>query len=190
MAIIGHGDIASVLNPVDREDRIYFASGVSNSGETRESEYQREIDLLRKQDSTKRLVYFSSLCIFSANTRYSKHKREMETFVKCWFPSYTIIRLGNISWGTHNPHTLINAIREKIRKREQFEVKDVYRYVCDMEEFLYWIGMIPPDWSCEMNIIGRRMKVKDIVKEYCYPWRFDESHNLNSVILEGQCSYT
>jgi len=38
--IVGSGDVASVLK--DREDRVYFASGVSNSSETDESEYQRK----------------------------------------------------------------------------------------------------------------------------------------------------
>ena len=46
--IIGHGDIASALS--NRKDRLYFASGVSNSSEIRESEYRREINLLLKQN--------------------------------------------------------------------------------------------------------------------------------------------
>lgn len=164
--IIGKGDIASVLT--DREDRIYFASGVSNSQETRESEYQREIDLLLSQDRKKHIVYFSSLSVFYSKLRYAKHKCGMETLVKHFFEPYTIIRMGNITWGT-NPHTLINFIRNKIRNHETVEIQDVYRYIVEKEEFLHWIDLIP-DWSCEMNIVGRRMKVIDIVKEYCYPW--------------------
>ena len=62
MPIIGHGDIASVLS--DREDRIYFARGVSNSRETRESEYAREKTLLLQQEKIRHLVYFTSLSIF------------------------------------------------------------------------------------------------------------------------------
>ena len=49
--ITGSGDIASVLP--NREDLHFFASGVSNSQETRESEYEREEDLLLEQDETK-----------------------------------------------------------------------------------------------------------------------------------------
>lgn len=52
--IIGNGDVASVLQ--DRDDLIYFASGVSNSQETRGSEFRREKDLLFEQiDKQKRL---------------------------------------------------------------------------------------------------------------------------------------
>lgn len=166
MPIIGHGDIANVL--LDREDRIYFASGVSNSGETRETEYLREVRLLFDQDRSKHIIYFSSLAIFYSNSRYVLHKHLMEHFVKTNFEHYTIIRMGNITWGS-NPNTLLNFLTNKIRNREPFEMKDVYRYILEKEEFLHWIDLIP-DFSCEMNIIGRRMKVKDIVKEYCYPW--------------------
>ena len=165
--IIGHGDIASVLT--DRGDRIYFASGVSNSRETRESEYEREIVLLGSfRDTSKRFVYFSSLCVFYSDTRYARHKMNMENLVRRWFSKYTIIRVGNITWGT-NPHTLINFIRNQIKNRKQVIIQDVCRYIVTKEEFLYWIDMIP-DWNCEMNITGRRMKVIDIVKEFCYPW--------------------
>ena len=175
--IIGNGDIASVLT--DREDRIYFASGVSNSSELRESEYYRETELLLRQDKFKHLVYFGSLSIFYSDSRYARHKMMMENLVRKNFEHYTIIRMGNITWGK-NPNTLINFIQNKIRTREPFEVKDVYRYVLEKDEFLYWINLIPDTWSCEMNIIGKRMKVKDIVKEYCYPWRFDGSFISNN----------
>ena len=168
--ILGHGDIASVLT--DRDDRIYFASGVSNSSETRESEYRRELNLLytllSEGNKKKHLIYFSSLCVFYSDTRYARHKLTMEDWVRKLFPSYTIIRLGNITWGS-NPNTLINFIKNKIKNREQFEVQDVYRYIVDKEELLHWIMMIP-DFNCEINIPGKRMKVKDIVREYCYPW--------------------
>lgn len=156
--IRGHGDIASVLT--DREDRLYFASGVSNSQETRESEYQREKDLLLRQDKWRHIVYFSSLSIFYTDTRYAQHKRQMEKLVKKFFGHHTIIRIGNITWGK-NPHTLINYMKE----HKDAKVQDVYRYVVTKEEFLHWINLIP-DWTCEMNIPGRMMKVKDIINEY------------------------
>src|ERR1017187_5555025 len=102
--ILGHGDIGSVLK--DRPDRLYFASGVSNSQETDENEYQRETDLLPKQDKAAHIVYFSSLIVFYGNTRYAQHKRRMEAITKHHFKTYTIVRLGNIDWGK-NPHTII-----------------------------------------------------------------------------------
>jgi hypothetical protein len=160
--IEGKGDIAKMLE--DKPDITFFASGVSNSQENRESEYQRERDLLLKEDREKRLVYFGSLSIFYNNTRYSTHKREMEELVKSEFPKYCIVRLGNISWGD-NPHTLINTLRRHVNNQEPMEIKDVYRYVVEPEEFTHWISLIP-DFNCEINIPGARMKVKDIFKKY------------------------
>lgn len=164
--IAGHGDIVGAI--ADRPDLLFFASGVSNSSEIRESEYRREIELLWHQDHSMHIVYFSSLCIFYSDSRYASHKRTMEDLVKWWFNRYTIMRLGNITWGT-NPHTLINFIRNQIRNRQSIEIQDAYRYIVDREEFQHWLGKIP-NWSCEINVPGRRMKVRDIVREYCYPW--------------------
>lgn len=179
--IIGHGDIASVLP--DRDNLLFFASGVSNSQETRESEYEREKRLLLAQfhyPEGQHLVYFSSLSIFYADTRYVRHKKEMEILVRLNFSPYTIIRLGNITWGT-NPHTLINFIRGKILKYEPVEIQDTYRYIITKEELLHWIAMIPP-WSCEINIPGRMLTVRKIVTEYCYPWGKSN--------VDAKCHYT
>jgi len=163
--IMGNGDIASVLK--DREDRLYFVSGVSNSAETRQSEYQREIDMLLKQDKTKHIVYVSSLCVFYLDSQYARHKRLMEDLIKENFKYYTIMRIGNITWGK-NPHTIINYLTNRIKNGEPVEIRDEYRYIVDEDEFLYWINMIPP-WSCEMNVTGKRMKIEEVVKTYVYP---------------------
>jgi hypothetical protein len=156
--VIGTGDIASVLP--DRYDLLFFASGVSNSQETKESEYKRELKLLLKQPRNAHIVYFSSLAVFYSDTRYTQHKRAMESLIANVFENYTIIRLGNITWGT-NPHTLINYLKAHPKAK----IRDEYRYICDKEEFLHWINLIP-SVSCEMNIPGRRLKVQQIKEEY------------------------
>jgi hypothetical protein len=161
MTIVGNGDIASVLT--DRPDFTFFASGVSNSACTDETEYEREIDLLLSQPHDTHLVYFSSLCVFYSDTRYAQHKGEMEEIVKATFDTWTIIRLGNINWGT-NPHTLMNFLRDKKRKGEAVEIQDTHRYIVDRFEFLHWLNMIPP-WSCEMCIPGEMMTVSQIWEE-------------------------
>lgn len=162
--IIGHGDIASAL--VDREDKLFFASGVSNSLETRESEYQREKDLLYKQHPEfghLQLVYFSSLAIFYSETRYTRHKKEMEDLVKQW-PCYAIVRLGTITWGD-NPNTIINSMKSKVARGEPLEIRDTTRYVIDKPEFQHWVSLIPK-WNVEMMLTGQPYKVSEIVKKY------------------------
>jgi len=157
--VIGSGDIASVLEP--KEGFTYFASGVSNSQEVRESEYQREKDLLLQQDPTQRLVYFGSLSIFYNDNRYAQHKREMEELIQESFPKYCIVRIGNIVWG-ENPNTIVNFFRNKVKQDEPVEVRNVQRYVVDKGEFLHWISLIP-DFNCEINIPGKRMWASEIL---------------------------
>lgn len=158
--VVGNGDVASVLKEIDRPDRLFFASGVSNSQETDESEYRREVNLLLGQRKDLHIVYFSSLAIFYSSTRYTQHKLDMETMIRANFQKYTIVRLGNISWGT-NPHTLINYMSNRITHGLPIEIRDEYRYVIDKDEFLHWMGLIP-EWPCEMNTPGQRLKVIEI----------------------------
>lgn len=160
--VVGSGDIASVLP--ERDNFLFFAAGVSNSQQTDEQEYYREEALLNRQDRSKHLVYFSSLSVFSSDTRYTQHKRYMEHLVKKNFRHHTILRIGNITWGT-NPLTLINYLRQCYEEGTDIEIQDVYRYIVDKEEFLYWIDLIP-EWSCEMNVPGRRLKVQEVIDEY------------------------
>lgn len=160
--IVGNGDIASVLK--DRSDFLFFASGVSNSQEDRESEFKKEKDLLfsfmdKIRDENLRVVYFGSLSVFYKDSPYTRHKKRMEQYVKS-FPNWNLIRLGNISWGK-NPNTIINYLRA----HPNSPIQDVYRYVIDKGEFLDWIDMIP-NWNCEMNLPGRRMKVQEIYDKF------------------------
>lgn len=163
--IIGHGDIAGVIK--DMADKLYFASGVSNSQETRESEYQREIELLLSQDRNLHIVYIGSLAIFYSDTRYTQHKKLMESFVK-QFEHYAIVRIGNITWGK-NPHTIINYLRSQNELGLPLKIRNEYRYVVEKEEFLHWIDLVPK-WNCEMNITGERLSIKQIVEKYCGGW--------------------
>jgi nucleoside-diphosphate-sugar epimerase len=168
--IIGRGDIASAIADVpslDHADRIYFASGVSNSRETRNTEYQREAELLVQQDPSKHLVYFSSLSVFYAGTPYAQHKRTMEAMVRSHFMRHTIMRLGTIDWG-ENPNTIINYMRAEHKAGRPLKIENTYRYVLTMGEFHHWLGMIPA-WPCEMNITGTRMTVHQIVNRYVLP---------------------
>lgn len=173
--IIGNGDIATVLRDVDRHDRLYFVSGVSNSSETRESEFKRERVLLADTVNRNRgthLVYVSSLAVFYSDTPYAEHKRTMERLVKKFSALRAILRVGNITWGS-NPNTLINFLRGQKERGERLDIQDTQRYVIDKDEFLYWVGMIPP-WSCEMNITGKRMTIAEIVREYVEPYAVRE----------------
>ena len=160
--IVGKGDIASVLN--DRDGAIFFASGVSNSNETRESEFMREIELLDKQDRSKCIFYFSSIAIddMSKNSQYLQHKRKMELLIKSNFENYNIIRIGNITWGS-NPNTFINYIKNKKSKGESVEIKDEYKYVIDKEQLVLLTDNLPLIGQNTICVFGRMAKVAELV---------------------------
>lgn len=161
MAIIGNGNIASVLT--DRDDVTFFASGVSNSAEIDSTKFNREYELLMKQDFDKHLVYFSSLSIYKVDNDYNRHKKRMEECVKRNFKSYTIVRVEVIAWGK-NPTTIHNVFRKKLENNEPITLIDTYRYVLTEEEFKDWLELIPVGEKNEMNIPGERLHVIDILK--------------------------
>ena len=160
--IVGRGDIALVLN--DRDGAIFFVSGVSNSNETRESEFMREIELLNKQDKTKCLFYLSSIALddMSKNSQYLQHKRNMEFLIKSNFENYNIIRIGNITWGS-NPNTFINYIKNKKSKGESVEIKDEYKYVIDKEQLVLLTDNLPLIGQNTICVFGRMAKVAELV---------------------------
>jgi hypothetical protein len=156
--IIGNGDIASAI--IDREDVNFFASGVSNSACTDFKQFNREITLLDKMPKHVHVVYFSSLCIYYSPSFYANHKKMMERIVRTSFDSYTIVRLGNISWGI-NPNTFINYLKAHL----EAEIQNVYRHIIDKEEFQYWLSMIRVGERDIMNVPGKMVWVPDFVMD-------------------------
>jgi hypothetical protein len=161
--IVGRGDIASVLN--DREGAIFFASGVSNSTETNQSEYWREMELLDKQDKNKCLFYFSSISVDDMGkigNEYLMHKRRMELLIKSNFKNYNIIRIGNISWGD-NPNTFLNYIKNKIKNGEPVEIKDEYKYIIDKEQLLLLTDNLPLIGQNTICAFSKMAKVNELI---------------------------
>jgi nucleoside-diphosphate-sugar epimerase len=163
--IIGSGDIASILN--DRDDFIFFAAGVSNSRETDEERYSWEkhrlmtfIEMANALE--KSLVYFGSFACYFSLSRYTVHKLEMEQMIKEACNNYSIIRIGNITWGK-NPNTFINFIRNKIAAGEEFEIRDEFKYIISKEQLLFITDNLPMTGKNEISVFGDCKKVKDII---------------------------
>ena len=161
--IIGKGDIASAIT--DKENVTFFASGISNSACEDENQFARERDLLLAQKKNMHLVYFSSLGIYyNPNTMYMLHKKRMEALVKENFMCYTIFRIGNILWG-NNQTTLINALKNKIRNKENFVVKDDHRYLLTKTGFMTALKKVKIGNKEIIPLTGRMLKVSEIVDE-------------------------
>ena len=160
--IIGRGSIAKVLE--DREDVVFFASGVSNSSCIEEKEYQREFNLLKTVSTENHIVYFSNLGIYYKKDRYTQHKIDIEEYIRNNYKSYTIVRIEVCEWVT-TPNTILNVFKKQLNQGIEPIIQDTTRYVLSLPEFIYWIKMIQPGVRNEMNILGRKLTIAQIVDE-------------------------
>jgi hypothetical protein len=160
--IIGNGSIAKVLT--DRDDLVFFAAGVSNSSCLDENEYTREFNLLKTIPVDQHVVYFSNLGIYYKEDRYTNHKREIEEYIRNNYKSYTIVRIEVCEW-VKTPYTILNFFKKQLSEGIEPTIQDTTRYVLSLEEFLYWVNMIKPKVKNEMNILGRKMTISQIVNE-------------------------
>jgi nucleoside-diphosphate-sugar epimerase len=139
--ITGSGLIAKSLQPIDTEEILYFASGVSNSLETRSSEFEREFSLLKdnmQSNKDSMLVYFSTLSVndqSKQSSHYVLHKLQMEDFIKNNSENYLILRIGNIVGNGGNPNTLFNFLRNQITNDLPFVLhKKARRLLIDIDD--------------------------------------------------------
>lgn len=160
--IIGKGSIAKVLK--DRNDLLFFASGVSNSSCIDEKEYDREFNLLKTIPLDQHIVYFSNLGIYYKKDRYTQHKINIEEYIRNNFKSYTIVRIEVCEW-VKTPNTILNFFKTQLSQGIEPTVQDTTRYVLSLSEFLYWIRLIQPGVRNEMNILGRKLTIAQIVEE-------------------------
>lgn len=160
--IIGKGSVASVLE--DRDDLVFFASGVSNSSCTDEKEYERELNLLKTVPTDKHVVYFSNLGIYYKQDRYTQHKRDVEEYIRNNYTSYTIVRIEVCEW-VKTPNTILNVFKRQLAEGIEPKIQDTTRYVLSLDEFLYWIKMIQSGVRNEMNILGRKLTIAQIIDE-------------------------
>jgi hypothetical protein len=160
--IIGNGNIAKVLP--NRDDLVFFASGVSDSSCKDENEYKREWDLLSTVPFDKHIVYFSNLGIYYKQDRYTQHKIDIEEHIRTNYNSYTIARIEVCEW-VDNPTTILNVFKSQLKQGIEPKTLDTTRYVLSLDEFLYWVNLIKAGVKTEMNILGRKLTIKQIVTE-------------------------
>lgn len=127
--IIGNGLLAkSFSRYMANSDIVIFASGVSNSTEERESEFNRERILLEKticENFNSVLVYFGSCSIFDSTLTESKyviHKKKMESIIaSSGIKRFFIFRLPQIV-GKSNNSTLMNYILNAIVRGDRINL--------------------------------------------------------------------
>lgn len=126
--IVGKGLIASLFTDSDREDVVFFASGVSNSLETRESEFLREENLILDtiaENPGKIFIYFSTCSIYDSSktgSDYVLHKLKMEQLIKNRCSKYLILRVSNAVGKGGNPNLLMNYLIRSVKNNETINV--------------------------------------------------------------------
>ncbi len=126
--IIGKGLIASLFADCDRENTIFFASGVSNSLEIRPEEFSREENLIQETISAnpdKIFIYFSTCSIYDSSktgSNYVLHKLKMEQKIKDLCEKFLILRVSNAVGKGGNPNLLVNYIINAVKNDETINV--------------------------------------------------------------------
>lgn len=126
--IVGGGLIANLFKQNDLKNVIFFASGVSNSLETRKEEFLREENLIHKTISENPdtiFVYFSTCSIYDSSktgSDYVLHKLKMEQIVKNSCTDYLILRVSNAVGNGGNPNLLMNYLTRSVRDGETINV--------------------------------------------------------------------
>lgn len=126
--IIGNGLIAQLFTDHDREDIIFFASGVSNSSETNPAQFIREENLVTKtllENHGKMFIYFSTCSIYDSsktNSLYVLHKLHMEELVKTHAARYLILRVSNAVGHGGNPNLLMNYLIHSVEQNATITV--------------------------------------------------------------------
>jgi nucleoside-diphosphate-sugar epimerase len=168
--VVGNGLLSKVFSSYSSSnDILIFSSGVSDSSETSDFEFNREFELIEMYEKTDmKFVYFSSVTI-NNNTKYFEHKKRMEDFIKEKFKNYLIFRLPNVVGFGGNDKNMFNYFKRKVKNEEEIFVKDVFRSLVDVDDVKIvcdnLIGLNKK--TIEFSYI-ERTKVIDIVNELSY----------------------
>lgn len=140
--VIGNGMIARHFSFYsDCNDVVIFASGVSNSKETRPEPYTREQNLVEhtlQQMPGCLFVYFSTASIADPTEQHSmyvQHKLYIEQLIVQRASRYIIVRASNVVGGPGNPHTILNFFVNCIRQGDSFSLwQHTIRNLLDVDD--------------------------------------------------------
>jgi nucleoside-diphosphate-sugar epimerase len=159
--IIGKGLIANQFLDSDRNDVVFFASGVSNSSETDVKQFLREenlvLDTLRLYRD-KVFIYFSTCSIYDSskyNSPYVLHKLHMEEIIKENAKKYLILRVSNAVGKGGNPNLLMNYFDKNIKENNTLTIhKNATRNLIDVEDVknITLKYIIENNWNKIVNI--------------------------------------
>ena len=131
--IVGDGLMATACR--DREDVLFFASGVSDSKETDVKKFQREEDLLLANiNHDKIFVYFGAI---GGGDEYLEHKFRMKSIIMNSVKRYIILNLTQVVGKGGNKDNLFNAFRRSLLNGEEITIyKNCIRSLVDIDDVM------------------------------------------------------
>ena len=170
--IIGRGLIAKAFEKYNNNDNvIIFSSGVSNSLETRDTEFEREESLLKSNLLLdKKFIYFSTISVVDGSLKspYINHKIKMEKMISENHNNYLIFRLPIVVGNNANNITFFNSLKDKINNGEELKVFNVSRYLIDIDDLSETLPTLIDNYSEKnktLNIcFDNFSSVKEIIK--------------------------
>lgn len=127
--VVGSGLVAGGFKKYANNDEVLiFASGVSNSGNIQDVEFEREKKLLQQElslNQDKTFVYLGTCSVYDAslqNSAYVMHKLAMEAMIKELHGDYHIFRVSNLAGKTSNPNTVLNFFYQHIISGSVFDL--------------------------------------------------------------------
>jgi len=191
--VVGNGLLANCFESFkDNNDILIYASGVSNSKEINDNEFVREKTLLMynlKKYSKHKFIYFSTTSVYDMclkDSKYVKHKLDMEKNIIENSNNYIIFRLPIIASKSNNPYTLLNNFYNKIIKNEIIEIlNNATRYIIDIDDVYQSIcKFIKINTKNEIvNICYNRFSILQIIKQF----ELILNKNIDIKIVNGGC---
>jgi nucleoside-diphosphate-sugar epimerase len=164
--VVGDGMIAHAFSVfAGDKDVLIFASGVSDSLETRPSAFQRERDLLtrtRAAHPDALLVYFGTCSVHDPDRRdtpYVHHKLEMESLLARSPHPWLVLRLPLAIGPQDRSPTLANFLYQRVMRGEPFEVwARSTRYPIDVDDVLRIATRLIHDRSNANRVIDMALR--------------------------------
>jgi len=138
--VVGKGSLGSIFFDEfhNNDEVVIFASGVSDSTEDKEENFNREKKLLREtieNNGEKKIVYFSSIFVGFKETKYYTHKLEMEDLISNTCKNFLIIRLPQVVGEKGNQKNIVNFFTKCLLEGEKTIIfSDSWRAIIDVND--------------------------------------------------------
>ncbi len=194
--IIGNGLLASsfVKNGLNHNNLIIFCSGVSDSKETDDNNFNREKELLLKtinENKHLKIIYFSSILAYTSNTKYYKHKIEIEKLIKNESNNYIIFRVPQIIGNKGNKNNLFNFFKESILNDGEITIfENTIRALLDIEDLVKIVEYCKDKVNCKIVNISYIEKINVLNLVTLMSKHLNKTPKINTIINKNEGDWT